>query len=395
MAIDTDILLQPDTLRLIDALTESDSSTDIVQTVSALRREGHPTERIHQALEQVRLRRRARAKFGPYAQQMLFSETGLEQASRLAVAAHHAGRFRSAGITSVADLGCGLGADSMAFAALGLRVFAVDSDRDTAALASYNLAMFDTVTVSHGDAHHSDLSEAEGLWLDPSRREGATRLSDPEEWSPSLTDAFALARSHPSGVKLAPGMDRELIPADLEAQWVSHGGDVVEVVLWSNTLARPDIRRSALVLGDTHSAELSAAEDAPDAELGPLGAYIYEPDGAVIRARLIGELARMVGGTMVAPDIAYISSDQEHHSVFAAGFAVNTILPLKTKELSTWVRQADIGVLEIKKRGVDIDPARLREQLAPKGSQSATLIITRYQGKKVAIVASRLRDTTS
>ncbi len=82
MAINTDILLQPETLTLIDTLAASDSTADIVHTVSALRRAGHPTERIHQALEQVRLRRKAEAKFGPYAGQMLFSEAGLEQASQ-------------------------------------------------------------------------------------------------------------------------------------------------------------------------------------------------------------------------------------------------------------------------------------------------------------------------
>jgi len=390
VAIDADVLLQSETLILIDTLAESDSSADIVQTVSALRRAGHPTERIHQALEQLRLRRKGEAKFGPYASQMLFSETGLEQASRLAVAAHHAGRFQAAGIRTVADLGCGIGGDSMAFAALGLSVLAVDSDHNTAALASYNLAMFDSVTVEHAGALQVDLSGVEGIWLDPARREGGTRLVNPEQWSPSLTDAFTLARTRPSGIKLAPGMDRELIPADAEAQWVSHSGDVVEVVLWWGALARPGIRRSALVLGAEHSAELTAENDAPDADIGPLRDYLYEPDGAVIRARLIGKLAGMLGGAMLSPGIAYITSDEEHHSVFAAGFAVHKVLPLKTKDLVAWVRDANIGTLEIKKRGVDIDPARLREQLSPQGSESGTLIITRYQGKKVAIVATRL-----
>lgn len=392
MAIDTDILLQPETLTLIDTLAQSDTTADIVQTVSTLRRAGHPTERIHQALEQVRLRRKAEAKFGPYAQQMLFSEAGLEQASRLAVAAHHAGRFQSAGINRVADLGCGVGGDSMALAALGLSVLAVDSDRDTAALASYNLAMFDTVQVAQADALTVDLGGVEGLWLDPARREGGTRLFDPKQWSPSLTDAFTLADSRPSGIKLAPGMDRDLIPDEVEAQWVSHGGAVVEVVLWWGKLAREGIRRSALVLGSEHSGELTGAQDAPDAGIGPLGDYLYEPDGAVIRARLIGTLAGMLGGAMVSPGIAYITSDHEHHSVFAAGFSVHKVLPLNTKTLAAWVREADIGTLEIKKRGVDIDPATLRDRLSPQGSESGTLIITRYEGKKVAIVAKRLNS---
>ena len=147
--VDAGELLQPETLRLIDSLGEADSLGDLVGLVSSLRARGHPTTRIHQAIEQVRLRRKAQAKFGHFAERMLFTEAGLEQATRLSVAAHHAGRMQRCGMSSIADLGCGLGGDSMAFGALGLAVEAIDSDRTTAALAAYNLAPFDTVTVTH------------------------------------------------------------------------------------------------------------------------------------------------------------------------------------------------------------------------------------------------------
>ena len=48
---------------------------------------------------------------------MLFTEAGLEQATRLKVAALHAGRFARAGVEHVADLGCGIGGDALALAA--------------------------------------------------------------------------------------------------------------------------------------------------------------------------------------------------------------------------------------------------------------------------------------
>ena len=84
---------------------------------------------------------------------MLFTRAGLEQATRLAIAARHAARFRDAGMSSVADLGCGIGGDALGLAALGLRVAAVDADEVTAAIAAYNLAPFgDSVTVTHGTA---------------------------------------------------------------------------------------------------------------------------------------------------------------------------------------------------------------------------------------------------
>ena len=148
--------------------------------------------------------------------------------SRLRVAALHAGRYQSAGIRSVADLGCGIGADALAFAALDLEVQAVDLDEVTAAIASYNLAPFTNVTVSLGDAVDHDLASVESVYLDPARRTAGhadtRRLPDPRDYSPSLDFAFGVARTMPTGIKLGPGFDRSLIPDEAEAQWISVDG---------------------------------------------------------------------------------------------------------------------------------------------------------------------------
>jgi hypothetical protein len=39
---------------------------------------------------------------------------------------------------------------------------------------------------------------------------------------------------------------------------------------------------------------------------------------------------------------------------------------------------------------MDVDPAQLRTRLALKGPESATLILTRVAGKRVALLAERL-----
>lgn len=369
----------------------ADTETEVVRTVTALRAAGHPLGRVHHALEQVRLRRKAQKKFGEFARSMLFTEPGLEQATRLQVAAHHAGRFRDAGIISVADLGCGIGADSMAFAALGLTVLAVEKDPLTAAVASYNLASFDTVTVVNGDLLDTDLSHIEGLWLDPARRNDNSRLTRPTDWSPTLTDAFALAAHKPSGIKLAPGMDRALIPDNVEAQWVSVAGEVVEMVLWWGLLARQDVSRSALLITQTGTFRMESLGDSTDAPTAELGRYLYEPDGAVIRARLIGDLARKIDGWMIDSTIAYISSNKLADTPFAQAFEVEQVLPLKTRELAKWAVAHEVGELEIKKRGVDIDPASLRNQLLLAGSEKKTLILTRAGGQKIAIATRRVQ----
>ena len=383
-------LLTPETLRLLEGLPDAANAEGVMSLISSLRRAGHSPERVHAVMNQLSLRRKAEDKFGEFARGMLFTKDGLEQATRLAVASHHAGRMRDAGIKKVADLGCGIGGDSLAFAGLGLSVLAVERDMAAAALASYNLAAFNDVTVVRGNVEDVALESVDALWIDPARREGMRRYSDPNDWSPSLEWVFDVARQIPSGVKLAPGMDRDLIPEGLEAQWVSHNGTVVEMVLWTGRLQRPGVGRSALVMTPRGSAEMSAAADSADADVGELGEYLLEPDGAVIRARLIGDLARSLGGVMIDPSIAYISTPTAHHSPLFQGFQILERAPYSPKNLVSLVTSAQLGRVEIKKRGIDVDPAQLRRTLPLTGKNTGTLILTRVQGVKTALLAKRL-----
>ncbi|MCS0498692.1 class I SAM-dependent methyltransferase [Protaetiibacter mangrovi] len=384
-------LLTPEGLRLLDEVGGISADADVVRIVSRLRAAGHPPELVSAVLTQARLRTRARARFGEFADRMLFTPDGLEQATRLPVAAVHAGRLARAGMTSVADLGCGIGADALAFAGLGLRVVAVERDEVTAALASYNLAPFPQARVVHGDALEEEPGEVDALWFDPARRGGGKRSLDPADWSPALDAVFARAAERPSGVKLGPGLDHELLPEGVEAQWVSVDREVVELVVWSGALARNGVGRSALLLGAGGAAELTAAGPAPDAEPGPLGEYLLEPDGAVIRARLIGELARRVDGRMIDPTIAWITSDASPATPFGQAFRVREVLPFDERKLKSALRERGIGTLEIKKRGVDVDPASLRARLGLRGSQSATLVLTRIAGSRSAILVDRVQ----
>ncbi|CAN5241527.1 50S ribosomal protein L11 methyltransferase [soil metagenome] len=383
-------LLSPGGLSLLDSLPAWESTSDVVRSVAELRKAGHSPALVAAVMNQARLRARAVAKFGPFAASMLFTEAGLEQATRLSVAAQHAGRFQRAGVKWIADLGCGIGADALAIAALDLEVTAVERDEVTAAVAAYNLASWSNARVEHGDAEGFDLSGVDGVYLDPARRDGATRLKNPADWSPSLDFAFGLASRLPTGVKLGPGIDRDLIPDEAEAQWVSVDREVVELGLWFGAVARPGVRRAALVIGEHGSAELTAAADSADAEPGELGEYVYEPDGAVIRARLIGDLARTLDGRMLNPTIAYVTADAAVATPFAVCFRILEELPLDKKAIRRELAAREIGTLEIKKRGVDIDPAVFRTALAPKGPASGTLILTRIGERRRALLVERV-----
>lgn len=387
-------LLTPEGLRLLDAMPAIESADDVARAVSRLRKDGHSPDLVSAVVGQARLRARARTKFGDLAERMLFTRAGLEQATRLPIAARHAARFRDAGLARVADLGCGIGGDALGLAGFGIRVLAVDADEVTAAIAAYNLAPFgDDVEVRHGTAEETDLTAVDGVWLDPARRTAGhseTTRTRPEDWSPSLDWVFALATRLPIGVKLGPALDRALIPEDVEAQWVSADGSTVELVLWSGALARPGVRRAALVIRGGSAHELTAETDAEDEPARALGAYLHEPDGAVIRARLIGDVARTLEAGMLDEHIAYLTSDAALTSPFVSSFRVRETLPADVKGLSKALRARSIGRLEIKKRGVDIDPAAFRTKLKLQGDESATLFVTRIGSKRTAILADRV-----
>ncbi|MBX3104310.1 MAG: class I SAM-dependent methyltransferase [Cryobacterium sp.] len=382
-------LLTEQSLKLLDSLPEWTSADDLLKTVNQLRSAGHSRERVAAVLTQSKLRKRAKAKFSEFASQMLFTEMGLEQATRLNVAALHADRFRQAGIRQVVDLGCGIGGDALALAALGIEVTAVERDPVTATIASFNLAPWPNAKVVESDAESFDLSGFEGVWLDPARRDNSKRLSDPNQWTPPLDFAFEIRQRLPIGIKLSPAMDRILIPEGMEAQWVSVDGDAVELVLWSGVLAREGIARAATVIKAGSRFELVGASDSKDVEIGALNKFLYEPDPVVIRARMIGTLARQVGATMMAPKIAWMSSAERIDTPFANRFEVVETVSIDRKKIQTMLTSHGVGTIEIKTRGVDLDPSEFRKQLKLKGSKAATLILTRIQNKRIAVLARR------
>lgn len=395
-------LLTPEGLELLDALGPIDQVAGVASAVSRLRAAGHSPDLVSAVVGQAHLRSKAEAKFGPFAARMLFTRAGLEQATRLGVAARHAQRLRRAGFTRVADLGCGIGGDALAFAGAGLDVTAVDADEVTSALAAYNLAPFgDSATVRHGIAQDNVPDASSGtqaIWMDPARRtrghSDTSRVSS-DEYSPPLDWAFEVASRIPTGIKLGPGHDRDALPADAETQWVSADGSVVELVVWTGVLARDGVRRSALVIRGDESHEITAAADADDAPVRALGEFLHEPDGAVIRARLIGDVARRLDAGMLDEKIAYLTSDAALTSPFVQSFRVREVLPANPKAISSALKAQGIGTLEIKKRGMDVDPAAFRKKLTLRGDASATLILTRVGSQRRAILADRVTSSVS
>lgn len=383
---------------------EYDGKTDLVKLVTKLRAAGHNPSLVAAVLSQAKLRKRAVAKFGEFAGEMLFTEPGLEQASRLNVAARHAARFRNAGVKRVADLGCGIGAESLALAAVDIEVSGFEIDEVTAAVATYNLNVFDNARVELADVTTLELGQFEGLFFDPARRElsgqaraQAIRKFDPAQFSPDFDWVVEqCVRATAAGIKVGPGHPHEAIPEAAEAQWVSAGGDLVELGLWFGSIARANVKRSALLLtkdseGNPVSYEITSDQIKPaHAPLGELNEFIYEPDNAIVRSHLIGNLAEQTDTHSVSAEIAYLSSANEIHNPWMRGYRVFEDLAFDRKKLKALLRERRIGILEIKKRGADIVPEQLRKELSLQGENSATLIVTRVGEAHRALLCQAL-----
>jgi hypothetical protein len=344
-------------------------------------------ERVAAALGQVELRQRAAAKLGDDAARLYFIRDGLEQATRSTVARHRASRVALVGPT-VVDLTCGIGGDLVAFARAGLTTAGIDLDPLRVEMARANLAALGLGgAVQVGDATALDVTPFATAYADPARRTSRGRSFDADAWTPPWSFVVSLLAGGAACVKVAPGIPHSLLPDGVEAEWVSDRGEVKEAVLWSPSLATAS--RRATVIGQGGLATLTE-EDDPGAGVGGVGAFLYEPDGAVIRAGLVTAVAAGVEGHLVDRKIAYVTSDAAFHTPLARSYRVVEEIPFREKQLRAALRERNVGTLTIKKRGVGISPEQLRQRLALRGDEVATLVLTRVTGEGTALLVEPL-----
>lgn len=337
------------------------------------------------ALEQAVLKERARAKH-PDGDRMWWTAEALEQASSYDVASHRAHRF--AGAARVLDLGCSVGGDLLRLAAVAPAV-GVDIDETRLLLAQANGRELD-VDVGLVRADVTQLEPTGAVFADPARRAGGRRVFDPRAYTPSLDRVLGwVSRLDALGVKVAPGIDYDRLPDNVEVEIVSLRGDVKEAVIWAGE-ARRGFRRTATLLPAVHVLT-DEPVDAP--AVGPPAAFLLEPDGAVVRAHLVAQLAAQVGGWLVDQTIAYITADAVVPTPFGRWFAVREVMPFGLKSMRARLREYDAGPLVVKKRGTAVEPEQLRKQLRLTGSREVTVVLTRAAGRQIAMIVEPVADS--
>jgi hypothetical protein len=104
---------------------------------------------------------------------------------------------------------------------------------------------------------------------------------------------------------------------------------------------------------------------------------------------LQGAVAFRHGLSALANGRTYLTGPRPIEDASLTCFEVDDVLPFERRKLERYLADRGIGTLEIKKRGLDIDPDRLRRELRLRGDNAATLLIARVDGRIVAIAAQR------
>ncbi|MFT7664086.1 MAG: hypothetical protein ACI87A_002315 [Planctomycetota bacterium] len=359
-----------------------------------------PPDQARKALEQRDLRRRAVGRLAN-APNLILTRKGLEQATRERVARERASRISNRMPDAlVFDATSGIGSDSLALAKSGLRFLVADLDPEHARCVRENLIRSELPAhVVIANANHPPV-KADVIVIDPDRRDGSKRLSDPEKWSPSLSTCLRLADTVIGAcIKLAPALDLERIPALPESlphswQWTSADGELVEVTLWTGELADANGERRILCLNNTFEPFHYTGTLEPDFHMSSTDAqdvdWISEPDPALIRSGLLTHFAHASGLAPIGPSIAYLGSKtRPTSSPLIKTWRVVDSSTTDRKRVRAMLREHDIGNLVVKKRGYPKTAAELVREFRGKGSSTGTLIVTRLEkGHRAYLVTS-------
>lgn len=322
-------------------------------------------------VETTLLRRKAQQKLGALGDVAgwLCTDEALQQATAAPVALHRAARLAG---RVVHDVTCSIGTELAALRGVATRVIGSDIDPVRLAMAGHNLG--EHAYLCRADALHP-VSRDAAVVVDPARRGGGRRRFDPRDYQPALDQVLQRYRGRDLAVKCAPGIDFDQVGRlgfDGEVEVTSYRGSVREACLWWGGLAEAGVRRRATILD---RAEQITSADAEDCRVRPVGRWIVDPDGAVVRAGLVRHYATRHRLWQLDPDIAYLSGDRLPPGV--RGFEVLEQVAFDERQLRRALSARDCGALEILVRGVAVDPDALRRRMRLRGGEPLSVVITR------------------
>jgi SAM-dependent methyltransferase len=332
---------------------------------------------------------------------MLFTTSGLDQATAPAIARYHAALLGHCKLAL--DAGCGIGSDLREIC-LRTDVVAVDTSEEAIACARYNLpgsstnpfpvrfVRADITTISVGAMRQAGV---DGLFCDPGRRyeeAGVTRrVRSAEQSNPPLSWLISVATSFPVVLfKLSPAIqDEELQQLGGTSQFLSYRGQCREALALT---AQPYGPYSAVKVAEDGSYdELSSVPHAL-AETRPAGGWLYEPDPAAIRAHLVDTLGVLTKTHRLVDGLAYLTGDDLVHNSWLTPYRVIEPVPCDLRYLRAWQKRTGRRISVVKTRGATPTPEEMLTKLrdaAVNGAKQAVLFLARDRAGVTAVLCEQ------
>lgn len=383
-----DFLLSQPGQNLLARLREEQATEENSLALLTRLRKEYSRDQAAAALDLTYLRLRATSKFSK-AHQMYFTKEALEQASGEVISMYRARRF--APHSSIGDLGCGIGGDTIHLAQYA-RVVAVERDLLRLRMAQLNAKVYgmsDHIDFLNADFTEISWPSTQTLFLDPSRRTMGERVYSIYHYEPPLTILHTLLL-HTSDVaaKISPGVryaELDTLSLDAELEFISENGTCKEGVLWLGELKTECSRRATIL---PHGASITDRMQTGRVAIEPPRTYLYNPDSAVVRAHLVEHLASLQGLSKIDDHIAYLTCNRLIETPFARALQVEESHPFNLKRLNERLRALGVGHVTIMKRGSPIQPESLRRRLKLEGSIGKILVFTRVKGEPQMLICS-------
>jgi len=218
-------------------------------------------------------------------EKLLLSNEDLRFATPDVVADYRASRLKC---KVIADFGCGIGGQSMAFAKSCKKVYAIDNDEKKIEYAKRNSEVRGLKNIEFINADFLDeklknkIKDADIIFCDPDRP-----ASEPERSIDALTINKLLKLYHDFAIEVPPQIAPEKINYDCEKGYISLDFALNRLTLYFGKLKKCNVS----VVGLPEGFRIENSENKKELEANECLSYIYEVDTAIIKAGLLENLA--------------------------------------------------------------------------------------------------------
>ena len=355
--------------------------------------------------EQLACRQKAVKKLPTLSQHnLLYTPLALEQASGERTAAYKASLMSG---KRAIDLRGGLGVDTMFLARVFQEVVYCERDPLLCAVVEHNLKAIgiSNAAVQNGEsirllAEYPD-DFFDWIFVDPARREEGRRSIALEAASPDVVASHDLLLRHAKRVciKASPALEisglKKLLPALHTIVVVSVDRECKEILLLLERAYPADglVQVKAVCL-NAESEEITEVAggngDAPRVVGAAVKEYLYEPDPAIIKARLSVVLARDFSLEFVNKSVDYLTADRQIEAFPGRTFRVVECVPYKPKSFRAFLERHAIAGASIQRRDFPLSAEELRKKYRLLESERAFLFLTRNAaGHPLCIYAIR------